>query len=142
MEGSILCTLHLSEIGIKKILATGITDDHATILRRVGAHEVIFPDLETAERTARRVAHPHLLDYFPFAEEYRIMELVIPQRLVGKDLRGSGLRHTYRLLVLAIKDGATEEYAFMPGGDHVLRDGDVLFVMGREMDLARVSALE
>jgi trk system potassium uptake protein TrkA len=142
LEASILCTLHLSEIGIKKVLATGISNDHSTILKRVGAHEVIFPDLETAERTARRMAHPNLLDYFPFAEEYRIMELVLPKQLAGKDLRGSGLRHTYRLLVLAIKGGATEEYAFMPGGDHVLRDGDVLFVMGRELDLARFSALE
>jgi len=142
LEASILCTLHLSEIGVKKILATAINEDHANILKRVGAHQVIFPDLETAERTARRMAHPHMLDYFPFAEEYRIMELVTPKRLAGKNLQGSSLRNTYRLLVLAIKAGSTGEYHFMPEADHVLQEGDVLVVLGREMDLARFSALE
>jgi len=142
LETSILCTLHLSEIGVKKILATAVNEDHATILKRVGAHEVIFPDLETAERTARRMANPHMLDYFPFAEEYRIMEVVTPKALTGKTLHSSGLRDTYGLLALAIKQGDTGEYRFMPAADYALREGDVLVLFGRELDLARLSALE
>lgn len=142
IEASILCTLHLSGIDVKKILATAINEDHAIILKRVGAHEVIFPDLETAERAARRMANPHMLDYFPFAEEYRIMEIVVPKGLVGKDLRSSGLRHNYRLFALAIKVGSTGQYEFMPEAEHVLREGDILVVLGRELDLARFSALE
>jgi len=142
MEASILCTLHLSQIGVKKILATAINQDHANILKRVGAHEVLFPDLETAERTARRMANPHLLDYFPFAEEYRIMEIEVPRQLAGKALRDSGLRRTYGLLLLAIKIRGTDEYHFMPGAEHVLQDNDVLCLMGREMDLARFSAIK
>ncbi|MFH1748822.1 MAG: TrkA family potassium uptake protein [Planctomycetota bacterium] len=142
MEPSILCTLHLTELGVKRILATAINQDHANILQRVGAHEVIFPDLETAERTARRMANPHLLDYFPFAEEYRIMEIMVPRSLTGKALHDSGMRHAYKLLLLAIKDGGTGEYHFMPDAECVLGDGDLLFLLGREMDLARFSVLK
>ena len=142
IEASILCTLHLSQIGVKRILSTAINEDHANILKRVGAHEVIFPDLETAERTARRMAHPHMLDYFPFAEEFRIMEVMMPKSLAGKSLNGSGLRRTYRLFALAIKGGDDGDYHFMPEADYVLREGDVVVVFGREMDLARFSALE
>ncbi|MFH1417833.1 MAG: TrkA family potassium uptake protein [Planctomycetota bacterium] len=142
IEASILCTLHLSQIGVKKILATAINEDHANILGRVGAHSVIFPDLETAERTARRMAHPNLLDYFPFAEEYRIMEYVMPRLLVGKTLRQSGLRADYRLLALAIRVGTAGEYHFMPDAEEVLHEGDILVVLGREIDLARFSVLE
>jgi trk system potassium uptake protein TrkA len=142
MEASILCTLHLSQIGVKKILATAVNKDHADILKRVGAHEVIFPDLETAERTARHMAHPNLLDYFPFAEEYRIMECVTPQPLVGKTLQQSGLRSSYRLFALAIKVGSEGEYHFMPAAGDVLHEGDILVVLGREVDLARFSVLE
>ena len=142
IEASILCTLHLSEIGVKKILATAINEDHANILKRVGAHEVIFPDLETAERTARRMANPHMLDYFPFAEEFRIMEVLTPKALAGKTLHRSGLRDTYGLLALAIRRGDTGEYHFMPEADYALGEGDVVVVFGRELDLARFSALE
>ncbi len=141
-EASILCTLHLSQIGVEKILAAAISEDHADILKRVGAHETIFPDLETAERTARRMAHPNLLDYFPFAEEYRIMEYVTPKPLVGKSLKESTLRSTYRLFALAIKTGKTGEYRFMPAAGDVLHEGDILVVLGREVDLARFAALE
>lgn len=142
MEASILCTLHLAEIGVKRILATAVNEDHANILKRVGAHEVIFPDLETAERTARRMANPHLLDYFPFAEEHRIMEIEVPRKLAGKTLHDSGLRRTYCLFALAIKSGEAGEYHFMPGADYELQRGDILVVLGREMDLARFSALD
>lgn len=142
LEASILCTLHLSQIGVKKILTTAINRDHAEILKRVGADEVIFPDLETAERTARHMAHPNLLDYFPFTEEHRIMEYVTPKPLVGKTLLESGLRASYQLFVIAIKSGTTGEFRFMPTADDVLCEGDILVMLGRELDLARFSALE
>ena len=142
MEASILCTLHLAEIGVQKILATATNDDHANILKRVGAHEIVFPDLETAERTARRMAHPHLLDFFPFAEEYRIMEVELPKTLVGRVLHDSGLRDAYKVLVLAAKNSRSGEYHFMPDAEYVLGEADLLYLFGREMDLARFAALE
>jgi trk system potassium uptake protein TrkA len=142
MEPSILCTLHLSQIGVRKIRAKAANNDHATILKAIGAHEVIFPERETAERTARRIAHPHLLDYFPLSEEYRIIEIVTPESLVGKTLLESELRRTYHLFVLAIKSRPEGKYHFMPEANDVLRESDVLVVLGREVDLARFSALD
>lgn len=142
LEASVLCTLHLSQIGVAKIRAKAVNEDHAHILRAVGAHEVIFPERETAERTARRIAHPNLLDYFPLAEEYRIMEVSIPPPLVGKTLLEAELRSSYRLLVLAIKSGSSGEFHFSPEAKDQMWRGDVLIVLGREIDLARFSALE
>jgi trk system potassium uptake protein TrkA len=140
MEASVLCALHLSQIGVPRILSTATNEDHATILRAVGAHDVIFPDIETAERTARRIAHPNLLDYFPLSEEYRIMEIVMPEWLVGKTLAESELRATYQLLVLAIRSGTTDEHHFMPAATDMLHAGDKLVLLGREVDLARFTA--
>jgi len=142
MESSILCTLHLSRIGIQRIRSKAINEDHASILKAVGATETIFPERDTAERTARRIAHPHLLDYFPFAEDYRIMEIVTPTSLAGASLSKSGLRQKYSLLVLAIRNPESGAYQFMPGADALLKPNDVLIVFGREVDLARLSALD
>lgn len=142
LEASVLCTLHLSQIGVKLIRTKAVNDDHALILKAVGAHEVIFPERETAERTARRIAFPTLLDYFPFAEDYRIMEIVVPKPVVGKTLNESNLRAEYNLLVLATKSSVNGEYRFMPAADDVLRQTDILIVFGREIDLARFSVLE
>lgn len=142
MEPSILCTLHLKQIGVKKIRCTAVNEDHATILRAVGADEIIFPERETAERTARRVAFPSLLDYFPFEEDHRIMELKMPQSLAGKRLGDTGIRNDYGLLVLGTKDSNTGKFKFLPAATDVLQPTDVLIVLGREVNLARFQALD
>lgn len=142
MEASILCTLHLSQIGVKRIRTKAINEDHALILKAVGAHDLIFPEKETAERTARRIAYPTMLDYFPFAEDYRIMEILLPKTLVGKSLGESQLRGSFNLLVLATKSASTGQFKFMPGADDELSEDDILVVLGQEVDLARFSVLE
>jgi len=140
IEPSILCTLNLRRIGIKTIRSTAFNDDHAEILRAVGATEIIFPERETAERTARRVASPGLIDMFSLAEDYRIMEVEVPPELHGKSLAESGLRTTYALLVLALRGRDEEHYRFLPTGDTVFLPGQTMMVMGRELDLARFVA--
>jgi len=55
LEASILCTLHLKRIGLKSIRAKAATEDHAEILRSVGATETIFPERETAHRIAAQI---------------------------------------------------------------------------------------
>jgi len=142
MEASILCSLHLNQIGVQRIRTTAINEDHATILKAVGAHEIIFPEQETAERTARRVAYPTLLDYFPFEEDHRILEIALPKPLAGQSLRESRLREDFEMLVLAIKSMSSGRFHFMPAADTVLHEDDTLIVLGREIDLARFSVLD
>lgn len=142
LETSILCTAHLADLGIKSIRAKAVNEDHASILLRVGATETLYPERETAERAARRIAQPILRDFFPFAEEYRIMEIVTPRSLVGQTVVGAELRSKHELIALAIKSEHGEKYHFMPGADDVLNEGDLLILFGREMDLARFSAMD
>ncbi|GMU81449.1 MAG: hypothetical protein AMXMBFR47_13200 [Planctomycetota bacterium] len=142
IEPSILCTLHLKRIGVKVILSTARNDDHANILRAVGANEIIFPERETAERTARRIANPDLRDMFSLADDYRIMEIVAPKVLHGKSLASAQLRRDYDLLVLAIRPADQERFNFLPGADAVIHPNETLMVLGRELDLARFAGLD
>ena len=142
IEPSILCTLNLKRIGVKYIRSTAINDDHAEILQSVGVDEVIFPQRETAERAARRIVNPHMLDMFPLKDDYRIMEVEAPAALHGKSLAESNLRTTYDLLVLALRDAGSEHFRFLPTADALIKPGQVMLVMGRELDLARFAGEE
>ena len=137
IEPSILCTLHLKRQKLKSILSTARNDDHAMILRAVGANEIIFPERETAERTARHIANPDLRDMFSLDDDYRIMEIVSPGKLCGKTLAAANLRRDFELLVLAVKRKGEGKYDFLPNPDSTVKQGDVLMVLGRELDLAR-----
>lgn len=142
IEPSILCTLNLKKIGVSRIRSTARNEDHAQILRAVGATEIIFPEQQTAERTARRVAEPRMLDMFPLTGDYRIMEVVAPKRLHNKSLAEADLRREFDLLVLAVKEPGEEEFRFLPTADTIIKPNEVLMVLGRELDLARFTALD
>ncbi|MCA9413317.1 MAG: TrkA family potassium uptake protein, partial [Candidatus Omnitrophica bacterium] len=52
---SILICLHLHEIGVKRILAKAQDDDHAKILQKVGATEIIHPERDMAFRLSQNL---------------------------------------------------------------------------------------
>ena len=139
IEPSILCVLHLKTIGVPHIRSTARNDDHASILKAVGADELIFPERDTADRVARRIANPDLRDMFPLSEDYRIMEITAPKKLIGKTLLEAGLRQEFDLLILAVRDPGSESFRYLPRADTVIKEGEVLMVLGRELDLARFS---
>ncbi|MBU1631364.1 MAG: TrkA family potassium uptake protein, partial [Candidatus Omnitrophica bacterium] len=60
IEASILTTLYLKELGVKKIIVKAINDDHGQILKLIGAMEIIYPEKEEAVRLARRLTVPNL----------------------------------------------------------------------------------
>lgn len=142
IEPSILCVLHLRKIGVEQVRSTARNDDHATILKAVGASELIFPERDTADRVARQIANPDLRDMFSLSEDYRIMEIVAPKQLVGKSLAEVNLRTEFDLLVLAVRDPGSESFRYLPRGETVIESGEVLMVLGRELDLARFAGLD
>lgn len=142
IEPSILCTLHLKQIGVSRIVSTARSDDHAQILRAIGANEIIYPERETAERAARRIANPSLRDMFSLAGDFRILEVVAPPSTHNKSLQQINLREKFDLLVLAIRPANEQEFRFLPKADTIIKPQEVLMVMGRELDLARFAGLD
>lgn len=142
LEPSILCALNLKRIGVPSIRSTAANDDHAQILRAVGATEIIFPERDAAERMARRIADPDIRDIFPLAEDYRIMEIKAPGKAHGKSLLQLDLRSSFDLLILAVRGPSDPNFRFLPPASKVIQAGEILMVLGRELDLARFAALE
>jgi trk system potassium uptake protein TrkA len=56
IEASILITLALKELGVKKVIAKAITDEHGEILEKIGADRIIFPEKETGIKLADSLA--------------------------------------------------------------------------------------
>ncbi|MEW6251896.1 MAG: TrkA family potassium uptake protein [Planctomycetota bacterium] len=142
LEPSILCTLNLKRLNIRVIRSTAVNDDHAAILKAVGASEVIFPERDSAVRTARRVANPDIRDMFPLAEDYRIMEIDAPPGTHGKSLAQLDLRGRYDVLILAVRPAEHPHFKFLPPADKIIQPNEVLMVLGRELDLARFASFE
>lgn len=138
MEASVLCTLHLSKIGLKTIRAKAISEDHATILRSVGATETIFPERETAKRVAAQIVNPNLLDFIPLGEDFEVMDVGLPDSFHGKTLIELKLRERFGVFVIAVRELVPPKFVFLPGPNFVIKPSDVLVMIGKEQDLLRI----
>lgn len=138
LESSILATLHLKKIGVKRIWSKATTEDHAAILKSVGATEIVFPERETARRLAAQIINPNLLDFIPLEEDYRVMDVAPPDSFYGHTLAELDLRKRYGVFVLAIKELVPMRFLFLPGPDFVIKPSDILVMIGREKDLMHI----
>jgi trk system potassium uptake protein len=138
LEASILCTLHLKKIGIKMIRAKVISEDHAAILHSLGVQEVIFPERETAWRLAAQIMNPNLLDYVPLEAGYRVMDVAPPNSFYGRTLMDLELRKQYGVFVIAVKELVPQRFIFLPEPSFVVKPSDILVMIGRDAELARL----
>jgi trk system potassium uptake protein TrkA len=138
LEASILCTLHLKNIGVRVIHAKAKTVDQAAILRSVGATEVIFPERETARRVAAQIINPNLLDFVPLEEDYRVMDVAPPDAFYGYSLEQLNLRKHFGIFVIAIRELVPPRFVFLPEPSFVIKPSDILVMIGREQELLRL----
>ena len=133
-----LITLYLKELGVRKIVVKATNEDHGKILRNVGATDIIFPEKDMAIKVARNLAAPDILDYLPMSGDYIIAEIAPISELVGKSLAQLGLRAKYNVNVIGIKELIPENFILVPNADFVIKDSDVLLVIGTRKDINKI----
>ena len=138
LAAATLLTLHLREMKVKRIIAKAPDEDHKHVLERVGATEVIIPEKEMADKVARSLISPNVLDYIPLSEDYTICELVPPSSLMGKTIGELHLRSKYHIEVIAVREVLPDRIRMVPRADFVIKDSDVLVVIGKEEDIQKI----
>jgi len=126
-----LITLHLKELGVKRILVKAVNEDHGRILEKVGASDVIYPEKDMAVKIARTLSSPNVLEFIPLTDDYSISETVPPKHFIGKTLAELDLRRKHQLTVFAIKDMLTGQFFAAPPSNHVVKDSDMLIMIGK-----------
>lgn len=137
LEASVLITANLVDLGIASIWAKATSREHGKILRRIGAHHVIYPEYDAGRRTAHLVGGD-LLDYIEMdQEELAIAKLWAPTELDGFSIGESKVEKRYGIRVLGvISPGESFRYA-QP--DTVLEASDIIIVSGTSSDIASFS---
>ncbi len=139
---SILICLYLQEMGVKRILAKALDDDHAKILKRVGATEIIHPERDMALRVSRGLSRPNILDFIPLADEFDLIQVGPPSDFIGKSLKDLNLRAKYNVHIIAIKELVPENFLLVPPASFVIKDSDTLIMLGKSEDVRRIKALK
>jgi trk system potassium uptake protein TrkA len=138
---SILICLYLQEIGVKKILVKALDEDHGKILKRVGATEIIHPERDMALRVSRSLSRPNILDFIPLSDEFDLIQAGPPKAFIGKTLQELNLRAKYNVYIIAIKELVPENFILVPPASFVVKDSDILIMLGKSDGIRKIKAL-
>ena len=139
---SILISLYLQEMGVKYILVKAVDEDHAKILKKVGATETIRPEMAMAIRVAKGLSEPNIMDFIPLAKGYNLLQVDPPKPFIGKSIRQLDLRAKYNVHIIAIKERVPENFILVPLPDFIIKDSDILIMLGKSEDMKKISALK
>jgi len=138
IQESILTTLILKELGVKKVIAKAVDELQGKVLEKIGADMVVFPERDMGVRLAHTLCSPNVVDFLQLSPEYSVEEVVVPEKFDGKTLKELDLRSRFGVNVLLIRRDS--ELIISPTGETTLRCGDILVVVGENKQLSRLEA--
>ena len=145
-ESAILTVVNLRQIGVKQIYARAEDLIAGEVFSKVGATEVIYPEIESAQRWAYKLIAPQIGEKIDFAPGYSLARIKSPASFNGKTVMDLQLRQKYNVNLVAIKRGEHSktkrqekgQIINVPMPNTVIYQDDILMVAGSDADLAKL----
>ena len=135
LESSIMATICAKECGVPYVLAKANSDIHATVLKRVGADQVIFPEKATGIRLGRNLASGNFLETIELSKKFSMVEIEVPKKWIGKTIRELNLRS--KGINIIARKGDLEDLVLIVDPDSVIQGSETFIIIGSNKDLER-----
>ena len=139
LADSVLATMNLKELGLRYIVCKASDETHRQVLIKLGADKVVIPEQEQANRLAKNLSSPNVLDYIELSNEYGIIEIPAPGSWQGKSLKELNVRAKLGVNIIAVKDEGKINVS--PAADYRIKENDVMVVLGETAALDAVERL-
>jgi len=145
-EAAILTVVNLRQMGIKQIYARAEDLIAGEVFSKVGATEVIYPEIESAQRWAYKLIAPQIGEKIDFAEGYSLARIKAPPSFDGRTVMDLQLRQKYNVNLVLVKRGENArkikgekgKIINVPMPSTVIYQDDILMVVGSDVDLAKL----
>lgn len=139
LADSVLATMNLKELGVPYIVCKAHDETHRQVLQKLGADRVVIPEQENADRLARSLSSPNVLDYIDLSDDYGIIEVPAPKGWINKTLVEIDVRKKLGVNIIAVRrDGKID---VSPGAAYRISAGDIMVVLGDTDALNKVQKL-
>jgi len=148
-EGAnIMTTALLVNLKVKRVISRAINPLHEMVLNSMGVTDIVHPEEKAAEDLARKLNLRRLVDQFELPGGFIIVEIVVPDRFVGKALnRIEELNKRQLGLVTVLRKESEKSFmgrrSIKLGAlgvmdpDFVPQKGDILVLFGTKDEVAR-----
>lgn len=126
-EASQIATMFAKEKGAKKVIVKANNIRQKIILEKLGADEVILPEIEAGRKLAIKLMNPNIIDVLNATEDYSITEMHPFDEWVGKTVQEADIRNKHNITIFAVQQ---ENQSVLPISiNHIISKDDILFVM-------------
>lgn len=134
IDTNILTSLNCVSLGVEKVIAKAVSQEHGEVLEKLGV-EGVYPEHDMAMRLARRLTTRSATEYIELRNEIEITRSRVGAALAGKRVDESQIRKRYGLTIIAVENETETLVNITP--DLVLNEGDLLILIGKSEDIRR-----
>lgn len=138
VKNSVLSTILFKKMGVPYVIARATDELHGSILEKIGADSVVYPERETGIRIAQGVTLTCVSDYMAVASGYGVAKMKASQNLEGQKLSdlGFGPKGKWEVAVLIIQ--REKEILVNPNQKEVIKINDTLVIAGSHDNLEKL----
>lgn len=150
IQSSIWAVSSLVDANINTIIAKANSHRHGNILYRLGAHQVIFPEITSAEKLCNKLILHNTQNIFSLSTSYSCMLVPTPPGLIGQKMKSiiSDFQK-YSIYMIGInrikpyldnhgEEIREEELLINPNPEVIVFESDLMILIGREEALKQL----
>ena len=134
LQSSILTTLILKDLGVGTVIVKVQNADHAKVVEKLGADEIIQPEQQSGKRLASKIVSDNVLDYIDLNESHSFIVVNTTAKIIDSTIINLDVRNRFKINVVAIR---RNNKILIPNADTVLENEDQLLLIGSNNDLDR-----
>lgn len=134
IDVSILTTLNVINMGVKRVIAKANTYEQGCVLKKIGA-EIVYPENDMAIRIANRLLNEEALEFIELNDDIHIEEIRVTDKIDGKSVIKSKIRNDFNLNIIALE--RNEETIIEVDPNYILRENDLIVVIGKKDNIRR-----
>lgn len=145
---NVLVTALFKNLGVQRLISRSTDALHESILKALGVNEIAKPEVESADRWAKRLCLKGIIDSFNLNQYHSVVEVKTPSVFVGKSIQEIGFRENFNVLILTIIKPSnkvsffgktkTEHVTGIPQPEAVIEADDILVIYGSSKDLQKI----
>ncbi len=146
---AVMTTALLKQKKVKRLIGRATSEIHKTVLRAIDVDEILNPEADSADRTAKRLEIKNAIDSFCISGEYYICEIIIPGLYVNKSIADCDLKGRLNLNLIAVKRKSEnnhllskytdkEKVFINPENEFIFEENDIIVVFGKFKDIKLV----
>lgn len=141
VEASIMVTLIAKELGAKDVICRAENVNHARVLEKIGADQVVRPEHDLAKRLVFQQLNPGVIDYVQLSKKVTLAEVNINNpKFFWKTLDELDFRNRFNVNVIIIVN-ADDEVNQMPQANDVIKPHDKITVVGDLKDIKKLNSI-